>query len=176
MYNIDEDFARTVWWDPDRRWLKAGIMETFIQSTFQFRALRSSRLFSDLYEIDRKLIEKVCDGDNSLLYDVSASRVDQGNLDFMNQSEKFEYYCKKKCSQMGVDNFDEFTKPSYVFGTFELFLYRLISTLSERFWPKSRSEGFGVFYRLQYYQTWSRWRRVLFLADIPDLDGTHSLY
>ena len=33
-------------------------MEVFIQSTFQFRALQSARLFSDLYDIEERAVEK----------------------------------------------------------------------------------------------------------------------
>jgi len=32
-------------------------------------------------------------------------------------------------------------------------------------------DGFGIFRRMQNFQTWSRWNKVLFLADIPNVEG-----
>lgn len=174
VFTLDEVFANAVWWDPGRRWLKAGVMEVFIQSSFQFRALQSSRLFSDLYDIDEKLVEKVCDGDDSLLYDVRVSRDDRSNIEFMNHSDKFQFYCQRKATEMSADNFLEFTKYSHVFGSLEQFLEGCISTILHTFRFKPTYEGFGVFYRLQYYQTWSRWKKVLFLGTIPNIDGKIS--
>ena len=49
---VDEIYASSVWWDPDSRWLKAGIMELYIQSIFEFRVFNSSRLFEDRYCIN----------------------------------------------------------------------------------------------------------------------------
>jgi len=31
--------------------------------------------------------------------------------------------------------------------------------------------GFGIFHRTQNFQTWSRWNKLLFLADIPTVEG-----
>ena len=33
---IDEDIARSGWYDPDKRWLTAGAMETAMQGVFLF--------------------------------------------------------------------------------------------------------------------------------------------
>jgi len=45
VFKIDEEYAKSVWWDPNKRWLKAGIIEVAMQSTLRFRVLRSARLF-----------------------------------------------------------------------------------------------------------------------------------
>ena len=159
-------------------------MEVFIQSQFESRVLTSPRLFSDKYGMDVWEVEDICDGSNSLLYDVATSREDRKNLSYMNHTELFEHYCKAQASDMGDPNFDEFNKPSMIFGGPELFISRVLALMKDfSFWSILKHvvgvgngssmphEGFGVFYRMQYFQTWSRWRRVLFRASIPNIEG-----
>jgi len=172
VFKIDEVYATASWWDPGRRWLKAGVMESFIQSEFNFRVMRSARLFSDRYKIRQKAVEKVCDNDNSLFYDVDVSRKDGNNPKFMNDSERFEFYCRQKATAMKNESFEEFTKPSVIFGGLEERLWGLIHKILGR---GGAGEGFGVFYRLQYYQTWSRWKKALFMADIPDIEDLFEI-
>ena len=128
--------------------------------------------------------QDICDSNNSLLYDVATSREDRKNLSYMNHTELFEHYCKAQASDMGDPNFDEFNKPSVTFGGAEHFIYKVLALMKNfSFWSILKHmvgvgngspmphEGFGVFYRMQYFQTWSRWRRVLFRASIPNIEG-----
>jgi len=89
----------------------------------------------------------------------------------------------------------EFFKPSTLFGMPENFLaefYRLCKNESlfkalkhqfieltegtEKLSIKEIKEvvskaGFGIFHRTRKFQTWSRWNKVLFLADVPKVEG-----
>ena len=163
-------------------------MEVFIQSQFESRVLTSPRLFSDKYGMDVWEVQDICDGSNNLLYDVATSREDRKNLSYMNHTELFEHYCKVQAADIGDPNFDEFNKPSMTFGGAEHFIYKILALMKDfSFWSilkhmvgvgngsSMSHEGFGVFYRMQYFQTWSRWRRVLFRASIPNIEGMYTI-
>jgi len=129
-------------------------------------------------------VEDICDGSNNLLYDVATSQEDRKNFSYMNHTELFEHYCKVQAVDMDDPNFDEFNKPSMTFGGPEYFIHKILALMKDfSFWSILKHlvgvgngsamphEGFGVFHRMQYFQTWSRWRRVLFRASIPNIEG-----
>lgn len=182
VFKIDEEYAIADWWDPSRRWYKASAMETFIQSKFESRVLKSPRLFSDKYGMDSWEVKAVV-GDGELLCDVALSKEDRMNIGFMNHTELFEHFCRIRAVEMNQAQFDEFVKPSVVFGGLEQVLYKTFALMKKYSLLSiiknclgigkdlgSSHEGFGVFYRLQDFQTWSRWRKVLFLASIPKVE------
>jgi len=162
-------------------------METFIQSKFESRVLKSPRLFSDKYGMDSWEVKAVV-GDGELLCDVALSKEDRMNIGFMNHTELFEHFCRIRAVEMNQAQFDEFVKPSVVFGGLEQVLYKTFALMKKYSLLSiiknclgigkdlgSSHEGFGVFYRLQDFQTWSRWRKVLFLASIPKVEGKFLL-
>lgn len=173
---IDEYYSSADWWDPGRRWLKAGTMEVFIQSIFEFQSLRNSHRFSAKYKIDEELIKRSCDGDSSLLRNAHVALDCQGDLKFMSDDEIFDYYSSKyarqKARELGYSGgaIFEFSKPSVVFGSFDQWIYNMHSLIFKNN-DLNSGDHFGVFKRLRNYCTWSRWDKVLFLADIPELDG-----
>jgi len=196
VFTIDEDYARMAWWDFSKRWLKAGMIEVYIQSQFEYRALIDNRLFSKMYKIDSWEIDRVAQKKGTLLYDCDVSCKDRINLKYMSHTETFEYFCKCEAAKLqGDGDYDEFFKPSTTFGTPENFFikfnrlredesiykavkHQFIEFLggTEKLSKKEIKEvvskdGFGIFRRMQYFQTWSRWSKVLFLADIPRVEA-----
>ena len=163
---VDEIYASSVWWDPDSRWLKAGIMELYIQSIFECRVFNSSRLFEDRYGIKSRIIERVCNQGDNLIYDKEVSRMDRNNPEYMTHSEKFDFHCRTQAALLNEPNFEEFTKPSRLFGSLEAIIFGIFHNIYSK-----DNDGYGLFYRLQFYQTWSRWNKLLFLGDIPRLSG-----
>ena len=143
-------------------------MEVFIQNTFQFRALQSARMFSDLYDIEERAVEKACKGDKFLLHNADVARKDRDDPQYMNHSERYEFYCRRKAAELNNQYFDEFTKPCVMFGKPEQILFDFLSKFYDNL---GAFDGFGLFYRLQQYQTWSRWNKVLYLGKIPNVDG-----
>jgi len=107
VFSIDEEFARMAWWDSSKRWLKAGMIEVYIQSQFGYRTLIDNRRFSKKYEIDSWLIDQIVDIKGTLLYDCDVSREDRINLKYMSHTETFEHFCKCEAAKLqGDDDYD----------------------------------------------------------------------
>ena len=107
VFSIDEEFARMAWWDSSRRWLKAGMIEVYIQSQFGYRTLIDNRLFSEKYEIESWIIDQIVDMKGTLLYDCNVSREDRINFKYMSHTEVFEYFCKCEAAKLlGDDDYD----------------------------------------------------------------------
>jgi len=70
---------------------------------------------------------------------------------------------------------DEFTKLKRVFGAPEQRLFRLVTCVSSVFRLSLGIDGFCVFNRHCAYRTWSRWKRVLFIPAIPELDDLFEI-
>ena len=107
VFSIDEVFARMAWWDSSRRWLKAGMIEVYIQSQFGYRTLIDNRLFSQKYKIESWEIDRVVDMKGTLLYDCNVSREDRMNFKYMSHTEVFEHFCKCEAAKLlGDDDYD----------------------------------------------------------------------
>jgi len=172
VFKIDEEYAKSVWWDPNKRWLKAGIMEVAMQSTLRFRVLQSARLFSDHFGVTEEEILLGCDDDVNLLKNEELSSHDCTNFDYKDDSELFEHFCMEKSRKVSktAEVKDEFTKLRRVFGAPEQRLFRLVTHVSSFFRLSLAIDGFCVFNRHRAYCTWSRWKKVLFIPAIPELD------
>ena len=127
VFTIDEDYARVSWWDFSKRWLKAGMIEVYIQSQFEYRALIDNRLFSKKYKIDIWEIDRVQHKKGTLLYDCDVSCKDRINLKFMSHTEAFEYFCKCETAKLlGDGDFDgkfPFLSSMVCFVSYNLWLY-----------------------------------------------------
>lgn len=116
--------------DPNKRWLKAGVMEVVMQGVLRFRVIRSARLFADTYGVTEEEVLLACDDDTNLLYNVSLSCNDNDDVDFKDDSELFEHFCMKtSMKETKTEEVKyEFQKRQRVFGApdqkfFQLFKY-----------------------------------------------------
>lgn len=176
VYKIDEEYAKSVWWDPNRRWLKAGTLEVAMQSFLRFRYLTSARLFADKFKITEEEILLACDDDPSLLYDDALSRNDRKDIANKDDSELFEHFCMEKSHKDSLNKEvrNEFTKMSTVFGKLEQKLFIFIDKLTS-FLGFNPFEELCVFNRHIGFRTWSRWEKILYLAKVPKLDDLFEL-
>ena len=171
LFQIDERFGSACWWDPGKRFLKAGMMELYLQSLFESKTLMSSRLFSNFYGVDRRVVEEACDGDKSILYNYDLAEKDKRNAAFLNHSDKFNLYMNQKMKNHQCDFIASFelNKPPVVFGGIEK---KIIERYARWYEVLTGNEfRYGVFNRMVAYRTWSRWNKVLFLFDVPKADG-----
>lgn len=168
---IDEEYAKSVWWDPNKRWLKAGVMEVVMQGVLRFRVIRSARMFADTYGVTEEEVLLACDDDTNLLYNVSLSCNDNDDVDFKDDSELFEHFCMKtSMKETKTEEVKyEFQKRQRVFGApdqkfFQLFKYAASAVKLKPL------ETLCIFDRHGGYRTWSRWKMVLFIPAVPKLD------
>ena len=172
VIRIDENYVKLHWWDNDRRWIKAGLMELYIQRMFFFRTLRSTRIFCNKFGIDEDTILSICGSDPSLFYNRGQASLDCDNLKFMDHNDKYEYYVYKKyAKEYGYITADEkFKKQAILFGTIEHCLMKFWMSIKIRFSGKCSFE-YGLFNRLIAYRTWSRWDKALYCCSVPNING-----
>jgi len=176
VFRIDEEYAKSVWWDPGRRWLKAGTIEITMQSVLETRVLSSPRLFSDKYGISVDEILVMCDDNDHLLYDADSSRHDRKNINCFDDTELFEYFSQKRAeSKKCAEIKQEFTKLSRIFGKPEQHLLDLQRLVLKFFCSRDFNFNLGVFNRHINYRTWSRWEKVLYLSKIPNVSNLFEM-
>jgi len=160
---IDEDVAKSGWYDHDKRWLTAGAIETGLQATVQLRVLASPKLFSEKFDIHEELILTVCDDDSSLLCNHRIAGIDTNDPQYMTTEERIQLICGK-VAQDSKNRYaiEEYKKRPVYFGLLESALASI-----------SRGKlvySDPMFERFKAWRTWSRWDKVLFLSPVPILD------
>ena len=172
VYSIDENYVEQQWWDNDKRWMKAGVMEIYIQSIFKFRLLRSIDNFCRAFNFDEELISSICNNDPNLFYNYTQAYHDSQNVQFMDHSDKHMFFiCKKYASKRGDDVAEKkFRKQPVVFGFCEGFLINIWFFVKKTFY-RNHCFQYGLFNRMNSYRTWSRWDKALHSSPIPDLNS-----
>lgn len=96
----------------------SGTIEVALQSSIQFQALASARLFSNAFKISEEEILLACDDDTNLLNNKTVSRKDQNNYSLKDDSEIFEHFCMEKSltDSKNEELKSEFSKVFLIFG------------------------------------------------------------
>uniref|UniRef100_A0A7S2NW82 Uncharacterized protein n=1 Tax=Leptocylindrus danicus TaxID=163516 RepID=A0A7S2NW82_9STRA len=162
VYLMDENYVSLTWWDHDRRFLKAGVMEVALQGQVNITALACSKEFARLFDVAQRIVLEACENDSWLLNSVSQSNVDSENIKYMDKSELHDYFVTKKLKENSLWN-HEFIKQPVDFGSFG----KSLDSLHNIFSGQHRST---IFDRYRSFRTWSRWNKVLFIAEIPKVD------
>ena len=172
VFNLDEAYQTTVWWDNEKRWLKAGVIEIYLQSMFDFRSLKSRKQFQEYYGFSEDAVGICFDDDSRLFCNKWQARSDCNNLIFMDHNEKFEYFVTEKyAKEYGCSlAYEKFKKPSVMFGLIEKIFLKTWFSLTHQL-----DTEYGIFNRLNSYRTWSRWNKALFCGSIPNADGKFRL-
>lgn len=156
---IDEDLAKSRWYDPERRWCVAGAVSMVMQTSLKLRWLASTKLFSKNFHVSEEKLLEACDGDPTFLYNRRVASEDSTSLSYMTNADKIKYMCAKIAERDGnYAALNEYRKPRVYFGMIEKFLGRYLGL-------------YAVFERFTDYRTWSRWEKVLFLSAVPDLES-----
>ena len=153
---IDEQFAQSKWWDPDRRWIRAGGVSIQIQASIEKKVLKSAEDFSARYNIPyTKLVEAV--GKDAIkkgkkfLKNREIAEKDSRKLTYLSQGDRVENDLSNLAKKLNnTEAIEYIVKDKVYFGSPDRYLL-----------------GNGVkplFFRYVDYRTWSLWHSVLFLA------------
>eukprot|EP00565_Helicotheca_tamesis_P006551 CAMPEP_0185735410 /NCGR_PEP_ID=MMETSP1171-20130828/25212_1 /TAXON_ID=374046 /ORGANISM="Helicotheca tamensis, Strain CCMP826" /LENGTH=746 /DNA_ID=CAMNT_0028405709 /DNA_START=1 /DNA_END=2241 /DNA_ORIENTATION=+ len=167
VLKLDEEVVSSSWWDPHRRWLTAGSIEVIIQYTLETRFLKSATHFWRKYDIPlgRKSLVQNDIGGSNFLKDTRCASRDSEDAKFMTEDEKkifdFAYVAKKNGHKHAIS---EYSKGTVHFDrTFNFILTFFFAA----------GDG-GMFNRFSSYRTWSRWEKVLFVSDIPEMSSVFA--
>ena len=157
---IDEDIAKTLWWDPEQRWITAGAIGIVLQSTVRLNWLKAPDEFSKWFSVCPEELKRLCNEDPHLLKNDSVAQQDASDLRFMTNDEAVKFRCRVIAREMRNANaMGEYEEPSLLFG----FVDRIINRMCGR--PHRR-----IFNRFWSYRTWSRWDALLYKPPVPNLD------
>uniref|UniRef100_A0A7S4M9V9 Uncharacterized protein n=1 Tax=Odontella aurita TaxID=265563 RepID=A0A7S4M9V9_9STRA len=157
---LDEETTKTLWWDPEQRWITAGAMSMVLQTTMKLKWLKDSKLFSQEFAVDEETLRAACRNDPNLLWNSLVSSEDTNNTAFMTKDEIITSRFRKVAHELNNENaIDEYEKPPVYFGFLDRYIRKFLH-------QKDRS----TFNRFINYRTWSRWEKVLYMSPVPSLD------
>ena len=165
IWEIDIEQAKSPYFDPKRRFIKAGAVECRLRSTLDLHALRDPRLLCKEYDIPLESYKAQFDGILEEINDLQQAKEDEKDEQFMTETDMVwnwasEIAVKEKLN----DAIWQFTaNPLTQFGWFDRF--RISIGLSDT----------GIFRRFTSLRTWSRWEKILFLPRIPGTRSAHYI-
>ena len=154
---IDEEFASSTWWDPDRRWMKAAGVKLVLQAHIETELLQSKVQFSQKYNLDKNVLKGVGGGDagSKFMKNKEQAGVDCRNYRYMTEDERLDFDLAELALESENEKaLSQFKKKTDFFSDIDHFF------LSPFF------ELRGVFKQYVDYRTWSLWDRVLFVAGL----------
>lgn len=152
VYNFDKEIARSVWYDPDRRFISAGVIEMVLRSELLLEPLDFSDLLCETYDIDKEDYKREVGGE---IQDAALAIMDDANPIYLSPKDRFWDACGKVAVEEKNDEaMWQFTESAAYFGVFDAY-----------FEPRHG----GVFKRYDHYFTWSRWEKVLFMCGVPEI-------
>lgn len=151
------EIANSTWMDPDKRYLRSGVIELIFRQNINFQALSDLHEFCDTFDVPKDDFIEAVKGDGvsptHCLNSFTLATKDRENIHLKRPREKVW-----KIAAIHAEN----TKNDDAFETF--------SNHVERFDTISNWLGyFGIggeslFERYHQYHVWSRWHKVLFLS------------
>lgn len=122
VIDLDHEFAKSNWWDADKRWIRAGAIELILQNTINKRMLKSKDRFSTDYHVPLDELTDLFKDTNGrsggkLLKDKTVAAKDIQNEKFMTNDEKVKFQCKKISHELQNKHaIDEYEKHPVDFG------------------------------------------------------------
>ena len=155
VYDFDKEIGRSHWYDPDRRFIRAGTIEMVLREELLLEPFYTNKLLCDMYDIDEQVYAQEVGGP---LKNADLAAMDVVNPMYITPKDKLWRACAvvalEENNEEAIWQFDE--KPSY-FGIVDRYLK-----------PKLG----GIFNRYEPYCTWSRWDKVLWLPEVPEIGQT----
>lgn len=162
VHQLDEAFVASEWWDPEKRWLKAGSVNLVLQANLRLKILADQNLFCEEYGITLEALREAVDNNESCLLNEKKAREDEENLDLLSPFEAIEKRlgsaALKKKNWTAIK---EYVKMPSQFG--------LLSAIKNKVFQIEKG---SVFYNFEGYRTWSSWDKLLFLPPVPDMKST----
>lgn len=157
VHQLDEDFRGSDWWDSDYRHIQAGVCELIIQKCLDLNVLKNPQAFAHHYHVDKDKVVAACGGNGQGLFNRRLALEDQEDVKYMNGQEAMDHRCASTAKRLGKTfAIEEYEKKNSYFG-FE-------GKIMEFFTGRTT---LGIFNKLEDYRVWSRWEKVLFMAEVP---------
>jgi hypothetical protein len=150
---FDEEIAGAKWYDGDRRYIRAGILELVFCVELRLEWLLLPEQFIPNLGCD-DYMEKV----GGPLYDEQIATVDRNDPKYMTVEDKIWHAAMMYANTTGKkEALWQYREDVAVFGWGDYLAYHLgiLNT--------------GIFNRYTNYCVWSRWDKVLFLATVPKI-------
>lgn len=155
VWQMDIEYARSPYWDPKRRYIKAGAVECRIRAALDLNALKNPLRFCATYDIDPSDYKAVFNGYMPSLRSKRVSEADAANPDYMSETDVIWKMASEVAQSKGLGNaMWQFSQHLSGFSVFEHFLVKA-------------SWSTPIFGRFRSYRTWSLWEEVLFLPPVP---------
>jgi len=166
IHTLDEEIVDTSWWDPTKRFLKAGSVELTIRSTLRLHYVSDWRSFCKAFEVEEDAYQKALFGFSSLsLKDRAVATEDMGNPDNAVDNEDV-WWLQLAALAVETRNARALAFFEGLPATFERVSLRKIARAALN-WFSPRSHGVVgpdiIFGRYSKYYTWSKWEKVMFL-------------
>lgn len=144
--------AQYSYWDKDKRWIKAGVVELILKNNLHFKYIENRKLLLAAYEIDETQWPE-----HRTLCNFEKSKRDQEDDYYYTELEIQKRMFKRIFQNMKKKDRPITQRDTPLFD----FLDRLLFLFT-------KNQSRGVFSKLQKYRVWSSWTEVVFL---PDLKG-----
>lgn len=155
VFQIDESISGNIWFDSSKRYIMAGAIELIIQEALDTESLMDLQLFSAKYNVPEKTLLEACSGDHNIFWNKSQAKIDVEDVRFMSKGERIDHETA------------QIAREKHNFAAYED-LVKSPAHFSIRLWKKNKGGTFNHFKKLR---TWSRWDKVLFIFDVPNLNN-----
>lgn len=154
VYNFDREVPRSVWYDPDKRYLRASVIEITLRSELLLQHLSSAKSFCKKYDVDEAKYQELVGGP---IKDMSRAQEDSNNPTYMSAKDRLWIASAKAAEELDKEEaMWQFNEHRIYFGVLD-YIFEFI------FRPTTG----GIFNQYKAYFTWSRWDEALFLPSIP---------
>ena len=151
VYNFDREVPHSVWYDPSRRYLKAGIVEVVLRGELLLEPLIFPSLFCSTYDVDLDQYNTKVGGP---IKDRKLAAKDIEDPQYMTAKDKLWIASARAAEELHKDEaIWQFREHKVYFGAIDWILR-----------PRH-----GIFHRYSDYFTWSRWDEALFLPKVPEI-------
>jgi len=154
IVNLDEMYANSSFWDPERRILKAGMVELVIDRFLCKTTLRSPDLFAKKFHLSFHELDRACEYDQNLFYDAETARRDREDPQYMDSIDRAYMQTIKIARQTNNRRA----------------LRSLVKNDGWSLFKREASFRCPMFSKHEKYQTWSRWEKVLYISQVPKAD------
>ena len=171
VLKMDEEFASTDWWDPDKRWIRAGALELTIGSTLRTSHLSNAVKFEKHYKVSMGDLTKVLGNEpvRGLLFeDRELAEKDSTDTKYLTAedavNQRFARIAKE--NNLNRDLITQFEKPLVHFG--------VLSRIMHKIAPKAAPNT--LFQRYTDLYTWSRWHAIMYggVAKPPPVESIYD--
>ena len=157
VVSLDEEMSQSIWYDPDKRYLLAGVLEVLLCGELLLEPFYTNQTLCDTYDIDEAVYDEVVGGP---IKDRKVATQDAKDPHFMSPKDKLWIASARVAKELHRDEaMKQFEEVREYFGIFDRLLKPRLG---------------GIFARYVDYYTWSRWDKVLFLPRVPKIGETST--